>query len=85
MDKLSCIKHRFGLYDVRNFNKVTDIMTTHVVIENVLCYMTSWSSWFMFVNFSIRDISCKQNVKVQVKLMHFLVGFGLGLDFSDSL
>ena len=35
--------------------------------------------------FSVKDISCKQNVKVQVKLIHFLVGFVLDLDFSDCL
>ena len=37
------------------------------------------------LRFSVRDISCKQYVQVQVKLIHFLVGFGLGLDFSDIL
>ena len=32
-----------------------------------------------------RDVSCKQNVKVEVKLINFIVGFGLGLDFFDCL
>ena len=31
--------------------------------------------------YKFKDISFKQNVKVQVKLIHFFVGFGLGLDF----
>ena len=35
--------------------------------------------------FSVRDISCKENVTVQVKLIPFFGGFCVGLDFSDSL
>ena len=35
--------------------------------------------------FSVRDISCKQNVTVPIKLIPFLVGFHVGLDFSEFL
>ena len=35
--------------------------------------------------FSVRDVSCKQNVNIKAKLNSFLVGFAVGLDFSDSL
>ena len=33
---------------------------------------------------SVRVILCKKYVTVQVNLIPFLVGFGVGLDFSDS-
>ena len=39
-------------------------------------------SFLKTISCSVRDISCKQNVKVEVKLIYFLIGFGLGLDFS---
>ena len=39
----------------------------------------------MLQTFSVGGVSCKENPKFQVKYIHFLVGFGLGIDFSDSL
>ena len=39
----------------------------------------------MLQTFSVGDVSCTENSKVQVKYIHFLVGFHLGIDFSDSL
>ena len=34
--------------------------------------------------FSVRDVSCKENIKVGVELIHFLVSFGLGLEFFSQ-
>ena len=51
-------------------------------LDNDLGHFIMQQNHVCFRRFSVRDISCKQNVKVQVKLIYFLIGFVLGLDFS---
>ena len=53
-------------------------------LDNDLGHLITQTESRMLWTFSVRDISCKQNVKV-LKLIHFLVRFGLGLDLFDSL
>ena len=53
------------------FHWVTILNTSHK--QNHVC----------FGRFSIRDISCKQNVKVQVKLIHFHAGLNNNINFLN--
>ena len=56
-----------------------------LLLDNDLGHLTMQTETRMLQTFSIGGVSCKENHKVQVKYIHFLVGFGLGIDVSDSL
>ena len=51
-------------------------------LDNDLRHFIMQQNHVCFRRFSVRDISCKQKVIVEVKLIYFLIGFVLGLDFS---
>ena len=59
----------------------------HLSLTNDLGHLITNTEIHVVYTFSVRDISCKENVTVQVKLIPFFAGFcvGLGLNFSDFL
>ena len=65
--------HQITILDILSRNRITyALRAVHTRRRPHVC----------FRRFSVRDISCEQNVKVEVKLIYFLIGFVLGLDFS---
>ena len=53
-----------------------------ISLDNDLGHFIMQQNHVCFRRFSVRDISCKQNVKVEVKFIYFLIDLVLCLDFS---